>query len=630
MHKNLILKTVSLILALVLCFGTFSATAGAAEVNGAQAIIDTALSQVGTYEGSGGYSKYGDYFGSPYIAWCCAFVSWCARTTGISESVIPTNLSCTAMRDHFKSKGLYYLSKSYGGTYIPKQGDLIFFTSTSPSNRSQNNITHIGFVVDATSSYVTCVEGNCPDRVRKIDRQYTSYIAGYATPKYTGVTPGNTAPGIKYETGVYITDEIMNFRTEPGGNIICTIPVNTTLSISEVQGDWGKTTYNGKTGWMSLTYSTYQSGTVDKPSTQTPSTQVPSTSTNKYKVYETTRLRAEPNTNCAILGSVPSGTIVEVKEKSSNWGKITYGGVTGWMCLDWSSPYNREVDWLIMDISQWQRPSELNWTKLKNAGVKGVIIRIGGRGSDGSKSVYADESFLEHYKNAKAAGMYVGVYFFSYALTKAGAIEEANFTVNTLKKYNCQLDLPVYIDMEDYGSDKSHLYAGKTTCSMVLDEFCKVVENAGYYAGIYVSRSFAQTHVNPSVFENRSAWIAEWDSSYCTYNGQVDVWQYTETGVISGAPGKVDLSRMYTNYPKYLSNQGTTAPEQNPTPETPDDLKGDVDGDKRITAADSRLALRYSVGLEKFTAKQTAAADVDNNGKITAADARIILKASVS
>ncbi len=629
MHKKLILKTVSLLLALIMCSGTLSATAGAAEVNGAKAIVDTALSQVGTYEGSGGYSKYGDYFGSPYIAWCCAFVSWCARTTGISQSVIPTNLSCTAMRDYFKNQGLYYLSSSFGGTYSPKQGDLIFFTSTSPGNRSQNNITHIGIVVDATSSYVTCVEGNCPDRVRKIDRQYTSYIAGYATPKYTGVNTSTPAPATKYETGTYITNEVMNFRSTPGGTILCTIPVNTTVTVTEIQGDWGKTTYNGKSGWLSLNYSTYQPGAVKDPPIlpSAPSTPtVPSPSTNNYKVYETTRLRASATTNSAIIGSVPAGTIVEVKEKSSNWGKITYNGVTGWMCLDWSAPYNHEVDWLVMDISQWQSPSSLNWTKLKNAGVKGVIIRIGGRGSDGSKSVYADESFLQHYNNAKAAGMYVGVYFFSYALTKAGAIEEANFTVNTLKKYNCKLDLPVYIDMEDYGSDKSHLYAGKTTCSMVLDEFCKVIENAGYYAGIYVSRSFAQTHVNPSVFNNRSVWIAEWDSSYCTYQGKVDMWQYTETGVISGATGKVDLNRMYTNYPAHLNNTGN----DNNSGGTVNVLKGDIDANGKITAADSRLALRYSVGLEKFTEKQKTAADTDNNGSVTAADARIILKASVS
>lgn len=617
MHKKLILKTVSLLLALILCSAPLSATAGAAEVNGAKAIVDTALSQVGTYEGSGGYSKYGDYFGSPYIAWCCAFVSWCARTTGISQSVIPTNLSCTAMRDYFKSQGLYYVSSSFGGTYSPKQGDLIFFTSTSPGDRSQNNITHIGIVVDATSSYVTCVEGNCPDRVRKIDRQYTSYIAGYATPKYTGVSTGTQTPSTTYKTGVYITNEVMNFRSTPGGTIFCTIPANTTLTVSEIQGDWGKTTYNGRTGWLSLNYSTYQSGTVDDP----PILPSNPTTTNQYKVYETTRLREAATTNSDIIGSVPAGTIVEVKEKSSNWGKITYGGVTGWMCLDWSAPYNHEVDWLVMDISQWQSPSSLNWTKLKEAGVKGVIIRIGGRGSDGSKSVYADESFLQHYNNAKAAGMYVGVYFFSYALTKAGAVEEANFTVNTLKKYNCKLDLPVYIDMEDYGSDKSHLYAGKATCSMVLDEFCKVIEDAGYYAGIYVSRSFAETHVDSSVFNNRSVWIAEWDTSYCTYQGNVDMWQYTETGVISGAAGKVDLNRMYTNYPERFSNSNT---------QTPAVLKGDVNSDGKITASDSRLALRYSVGLEKFTAKQIAAADTDNNGSVTAADARTILKASVS
>ncbi len=624
MHKKLILKTVSLVLALVMCFGTIPVTSHAAEVNGAKAIVDTALSQVGTYEGSGGYSKYGDYFGSPYIAWCCAFVSWCARTTGISQDVIPTNLSCTTMRDYYKQEGLYHLSSSFGGSYTPQQGDLIFFTSTSPGSRDQNNITHIGIVVDATSSYVTCVEGNCPDRVRKIDRQYTSYIAGYATPRYTGVTVNPETPTNNYKAGTFITNEVMNFRTEPGGNIITTIPANTQLTVTAIQGDWGKTTYNGRTGWLSLNYSTYQPDAVKDP-VILPSAPVVK---NQYKVYESTRLRSQPNTNSAILDMVPSGTLVIVTETSSNWGKITYNGKTGWMCLDWSAPYNREVDWLVMDISQWQAPSSLNWTKLKAAGVKGVIIRIGGRGSDGSRSIYADESFLQHYNNAKAAGMYVGVYFFSYALTKQGAIDEANFTVNTLKKYNCKLDLPVYIDMEDYGSDKSHLKAGKATCSMVLDEFCKVVENAGYYAGIYCSRSFAETHVYPSTFNNRSVWIAEWDTSYCTYkNNNVDVWQYTETGRINGASGKVDLNRMYTNYPARFSGNNGPAPSE---PPENTGLKGDINADGKITAADARLALRYSVNLEKFTEKQKIAGDADNNGTVTAADARIILIASVS
>lgn len=624
MHKKLILKTASLVLALVMCFGTIPVTSHAAEVNGAKAIVDTALSQVGTYEGSGGYSKYGDYFGSPYIAWCCAFVSWCARTTGISQDVIPTNLSCTTMRDYYKQEGLYHLSSSYGGSYTPKQGDLIFFTSTSPGSRNQSNITHIGIVVDATSSYVTCVEGNCPDRVRKIDRQYTSYIAGYATPRYTGVTVNPETPTNDYKTGTYITNEVMNFRTEPGGNIITTIPANTQLTVTAIQGDWGKTTYNGRTGWLSLNYSTYQPEAVKDP-VILPSAPVVK---NQYKVYESTRLRSQPNTNGAILDMVPSGTLVIVTETSSNWGKITYNGKTGWMCLDWSAPYSREVDWLVMDISQWQAPSSLNWTKLKAAGVKGVIIRIGGRGSDGSRSIYADESFLQHYNNAKAAGMYVGVYFFSYALTKQGAIDEANFTVNTLKKYNCKLDLPVYIDMEDYGTDKSHLRAGKATCSMVLDEFCKVVENAGYYAGIYCSRSFAETHVYSSTFNNRSVWIAEWDTSYCTYkNNNVDVWQYTETGRINGASGKVDLNRMYTNYPAKLSGNGSTSPAD---PPANTGLKGDINADGKLTAADARLALRYSVQLEKFTEKQKIAGDANNDGTVTAADARIILVASVS
>lgn len=629
MQKKSMVRVLSLALALIFCFSASPLTAGAKEsneVNGAAAIMATASSQVGYYEGSGGYSKYGDYFGNPYVAWCGAFVSWCARTTGIPQSVIPTNLSSTAMRDYFKSQGLYHLSYSYGGNYLPKQGDIVFFSSISASQRSQNNITHVGLVLSATSSYVTCIEGNCPDRVRQIDRQYTTYIAGFATPRYEGITLENNGITSTYKAGTYKTEEIMNFRETPGSTVITTIPAGTVLEITAIEGVWGKTVYEGKTGWISLQYSVYI------PSSNEPDTENENNNTNtkpetppasndktvQYRVTSQMNIRESYTTSSQIIGSVPKGTLIQVSEVSDdNWGKITYGGVTGWISLNWSVKFEPEVDWLVMDISQWNAPSDLDWRQLKSDGVQGVIIRVGGRGSDGNRVVYSDNSFLEHYKAAKAAGLYVGVYFFSYALTKAQAIEEAKFTVDILKTNDCKLDLPVYIDMEDYGSDKSHIKAGKEVCSMVLDEFCKVVEEAGFIAGIYVSRSFAETHVDSSVFKNRSTWIADWDTDVCCYNGNVDMWQYTETGKLKGANNKnLDLNRLYVDYPSMINKNLY----ENDLIEA-----GDINFDGKVSAADSRLALRYAVDLEELNEIQVKIGDVTKDGKISASDAREIL-----
>lgn len=636
MTKKLMTRALSIMLALALSFTIIPLSANAdetenKEVNGADAIIATATSQVGYYEGSGGYSKYGDYFGRPYVAWCGAFVSWCARTTGIPQDVIPTNLSSTAMRDYFIGKGLYHLAPMWGGSYTPKKGDLVFFTSTDTYNRSKNNITHIGFVVNATSSYVTCVEGNCPDRVRQIDRQYSSYIVGYATPLYEGVELENTVTETTYKAGTYKTDEVMNFRTAPGESVITTIPAGTTLEVTAIQGVWGKTEYNGKTGWLSLEYSTYikdnssenTEENEDEPTepTPTPSPSVPEEGKKQYRVTEEMIIREKATKYSKDIGTVPAGTLIQVDEVTEdNWGKISYGGTDGWMCLDWSVEFSPEVDWLVMDISQWQAPEDLNWTKLRDAGVKGVILRIGGRYPSGEKKIYTDDSFMEHYKNAKAAGMHVGVYFFSYALTKNEAIEEAQYCVDTIKENNMALDLPVYIDMEDLIGDTQHISAGKTVCTMVLDEFCKTVEDAGYYAGIYCSRSFAEDFADPSVFENRSTWIADWSKDVCCYGGEVDVWQYTENGKIDGAKYEIDLNRMYVDYPTLINGEKF----ENGLLEA-----GDIDCNGTVSAADSRLALRHAVDLEKFNLMQRKLADVNNDGDVTASDARLILRMAI-
>ena len=632
MHKNLMLRALSVVLALALSLsGLVIASADETEkVNGADAIMATASSQVGYTEGANEYSKYGAYF-NYQGPWCGAFVSWCARTTGIPQSVIPTNLSSTAMRDYFKSQGLYHLSTSYGGNYIPKKGDLVFFTSTNTYQRSQNNITHIGFVLEATSSYVTCIEGNCPDRVRQIDRKYTNYITGFATPRYEGIELEGTVTTQTYKAGTYETKEIMNFRKEPGSTVLCTIPAGTLLQITAIEGVWGKTVYEGQTGWISLEYSEYkpsaqtppEEGNEGNTGTQTPSTPAAPSENKQYRVTSDMNIREDYTTSSRIIGSVPAGTLIEVLEVSDdNWGKVNFGGVTGWISLNWSVEFNPEVDWLVMDISYSQAPSDLDWMQLKSEGVKGVIIRIGGRGSANGRKIYSDQSFLQHYKAAKAADMHIGVYFFSYALTKAEAIEEAQYTLDVLEINNCQLDLPVYIDMEDFGNDKSHLKAGKEVCSMVLDEFCKTIEAAGYMSGIYVSSSFAETHVKPETFEGRSAWIAEWGTDVCCYNGRVDMWQYTEDGRLKGASNKdIDLNRLYVDYPALINGEKF---------ENGLIVAGDLDFDGKVSASDSRLALRFSVALDKPTSLQVKVGDLDKNGKIDSSDARSILIEAVS
>lgn len=631
MQSKSILKVVSVLLSLTLFLSVFSATASAdetEEIDYATKITQLAYSQKG-YSESGGYTKYGDYFGQPYVAWCGAFIAWCARQSGVSEKVIPNILSSTALRDYYVAQGRYYLSKYYDSTttYTPKKGDIAFFTSYD-GYRSKNNICHVGIVYSVTSDYVVCIEGNCPDSVAERKRYYTSYLVGFASPDY----PGELTT---YSVGDYETTAKLNLREEGtyGSTVLKVVPEGTALYISAVMGSYGKTVYEGTAGWVSLDYCTFKTGSentegTNSSTTTPPVVETPSVDYTQYKLKANMYMRTEPAANSAKVfsGTIPAGTVLNVTEVSdTNWGKTTYNGYEGWISLDWSVKYTApEVDWLVMDISYAQSPSDLDWTKLKSEGVKGVIIRIGARGYGNGRVIFSDASFLEHYKAAKAAGMHIGVYFFSYALTEAEAIEEANYTLDILKINNCKLDLPVYIDMEDDPGDskKQHATAGKAVCSTVLDAFCKTIEDAGYYAGIYCSRSFAEDFVEDHVFENRSTWIAEWGVDSCTYSGNVDMWQYTEDGRLSGASNKdIDLNRLYVDYPSKINaalfEKGLIE-------------MGDINMDGTISAYDSRLALRASVALDKLTSLQISIGDINGDGTVSSADAREILLKSIN
>ena len=478
MNSKRKLKILSLLLALCLTVCSLPITAFAAHENthkntddALSDILKFAATQIGYKEEENGYTKYGASFGNETMDWCCAFVSWCALQAEISVNTIPQETSCTSMQNAFISKKLYVNSISQGSTYIPQPGDLVFFAHSS----SKDAPDHIGIVEKSTNEKITVIEGNFSNKVARTSYKTDSkLIIGFATPDYLN---GRTT----YKTGTYQTNANMNFRSSPNtqASVICVIPSSTTLEITEINGNWGYASYNGKSGWLLLEYSTFLAEQI------------------------------------------------------------------------------REVDWLMVDISKWQNPEDIDWNKLKKQGVKAVIIRAGGRGYGSERTLYADDKFPEHYTNAKAAGLHVGAYFFSYALTKAEAQQEAQLTIDVLKENNCELDMPVFIDIEDYVesnvSDSQHIKAGKDVCSMVVNTFCEIIEDAGYYPGVYCNKSFAQDLLYPSVFENKAVWIAHYGVTQCGYPGQFDIWQYTRYGKLDGYSGYLDLNHCYIDFPKRIS-----------------------------------------------------------------------------
>lgn len=196
-----------------------------------------------------------------------------------------------------------------------------------------------------------------------------------------------------------------------------------------------------------------------------------------------------------------------------------------------------------IDVSKWQ--GSIDWDKVAASGVDFAIIRAG----YGSSASQKDAKFEANYKGAKAAGLMVGAYWYSYATTKSGAKKEAVACLEVLD--GKEFDLPVYFDQE---YEKSILALSTSTRTTLCKTFANAIKDAGYLPGIYASSSWFKSQLNASELTDYSIWTAQY-ASKCTCPVDYDIWQYSSSGSVSGISGKVDMNYMY-NLP---GGTGTTS-----------------------------------------------------------------------
>lgn len=330
--------------------------------------------------------------------------------------------------------------------------------------------------------------------------------------------------------------------------------------------------------------------------------------TGRYKTTAAVNFRNGPSAeNASVLDSesksivIPKGTVVTVSAISGGWGYTKYSDKNGWICLEYASYYselpptentepdNKELDvkWNIVDVSGWQ--DDIDWEKVSNENIQGAIIRIGVRYSQ-SRTIHLDSKFDRNCKQAEKYSVPVGCYFYTVAYSVADAQAEAEFVVKTLSDGGYQMDFPVYFDVED----ESMRSLGRSLISEITNAFCEVIEDAGYLAGIYCSKSWADSYLNEKAIGSRPMWIAQWDVSKCSYSGDFDLWQYTSKGIVDGINGYVDLNVCYLNYPYYIKSNGyngykKTEPE--PEPETVPDADSDASGDKTTEYEEKNLKI---------------------------------------
>lgn len=196
-----------------------------------------------------------------------------------------------------------------------------------------------------------------------------------------------------------------------------------------------------------------------------------------------------------------------------------------------------------IDVSQFQENIDFN--KVKKSGIDFVIIRAG----FGKYANQKDPYFESHYKAAKAAGLKVGAYWYSYAASVEDAKAEAQTCINAIKGKT--FEYPIYFDLEE----RSQFAKGRAFCDSLVKTFCNALEAAWYWAGLYISRSPLQQYISASVAKRYALWIAEYGSK-CNYGGTYDMWQYSSTGRVSGISGNVDMDISYVDYPTKIKATG--------------------------------------------------------------------------
>ncbi len=192
-----------------------------------------------------------------------------------------------------------------------------------------------------------------------------------------------------------------------------------------------------------------------------------------------------------------------------------------------------------IDISNYQ--GDVNWKKVKAAGVDYVILRAGFRGYGSAGNIVADASVEKNYLGAREAGLKVGFYFFSQAKTVKEGQEEARFVLDMVKDW--QVDLPIACDWE-YKENYRVSGMSKAAATNCVKAFCETVEDAGYQSMFYCTDVTAFQKLDLQELRQFGIWYADYQS-FLGFDYQVDMWQYSEKGKVSGISGNVDLNLIF-------------------------------------------------------------------------------------
>lgn len=196
-----------------------------------------------------------------------------------------------------------------------------------------------------------------------------------------------------------------------------------------------------------------------------------------------------------------------------------------------------------IDVSKHQ--GNVNWSHVKADGVKFAILRAG----YGKEISQKDRQFENNYAGCKSNGIPCGAYWYSYAMSETEARQEAVVCLKVIAGKT--FEFPIYYDIEE----KKQFALGKAKCTAIAKAFFDVLEKAGYWVGLYSSKSFLDSYFDESIRKRYAVWVAQYNTK-CTYSGQYGIWQKSSIGKVYGIAGNVDINECYFDYPTAIKKAG--------------------------------------------------------------------------
>ena len=290
--------------------------------------------------------------------------------------------------------------------------------------------------------------------------------------------------------------------------------------------------------------------TTPQPTTPEPTTPEPTTPQPTTTPEPTTPTETTPDNVDTVQEYVPMWLgnseyripiIPSVPKHNYNWENVK-SSKNG---LKYYTENGKKVSYEGIDVSSHQK--DIDWAKVKAAGIDFAIIRVGFRGY-GTGAILIDEYFTKNIEGALAAGIKVGVYFFSQALNETEAIEEAELVIEQLKKYKSKITYPVVYDAEDISNDTARtdgLLGAQITSNCIA--FCEKIKEAGYTPMIYANKRWFLTRLDLTRLTDYDMWHAAYvDAPDTPY--MYTMWQYSASGKVDGISGTVDLNISFKDY----------------------------------------------------------------------------------